>query len=123
MTPELEHARYIALVTFRRDGREVTTPVWCVALDGKVYAYSNGNAGKIKRIRATKRVRVAPSDGRGKPLGKWSEGTGRLVAEPDLAKRVYAGLTRKYGWQYRLIDFFAKLFGKARERIAFELTV
>jgi Pyridoxamine 5'-phosphate oxidase len=30
-------SRYLALTTYRRDGRPVTTPVWFVALDGKIY--------------------------------------------------------------------------------------
>ena len=28
-------ARYLALTTYRRDGRPVTTPVWSAFLDGK----------------------------------------------------------------------------------------
>jgi hypothetical protein len=28
-------SRYLALTTYRRDGRPVTTPVWSVALEGK----------------------------------------------------------------------------------------
>ena len=123
MSPDLERARYINLVTFRKDGREVATPVWSVAMDGKLYFYTNGNTGKVKRIRATKRVRVAPSNSRGKPLGAWSEGSGRVITEPALAERVYAALGAKYGWQYRLIDFFAMLGGKRGQRIAAELAV
>jgi len=123
MTPELERARYINLVTFRKDGREVATPVWCVAMDGKLYIYTNGNMGKVKRIRATKRVRVAPSDGRGKPLGSWSEGSGRVITEPALAERVYAALANKYGWQYRLLDFVAWLGRRRSQRVTAELAI
>ena len=97
MAPELERARYISLVTFRRDGRAVATPVWCVAFGGKLYCYTHRDMGKAKRIRATGRVEAAPSDGRGRPLGAYSTGTGRIVSEPDLEQRVYAELAAKYG--------------------------
>lgn len=123
MSPALEHAKYINLITFRKDGREVSTPVWCVALDGKLYFYTNGNMGKVKRIRATGRVKAAPSDARGKPLGAWSEGKGRIVAEPELLSRIYGALAAKYGFTYQVLNFFAWLARKQRERIAVELTI
>jgi len=123
MSPALEAAKYINLVTFRKDGREVSTPVWCIALDGKLYCYTNGLAGKVKRIRATRRVRVAPSDMRGKPLGGWSEGTGRIVSEPELQRRVYGALAAKYGLTYRALTLVAWLGRKLNERFAIELAV
>ncbi len=123
MSPALEQAKYINLVTFRRDGREVATPVWCVTVSGKLYFYTNGNMGKVKRIRATKRVKVAPCDMRGKVLGSWSEGTGRIVTEPDVLKQIYAALPRKYGLTYMALDFFAWIARRRSQRIACELMV
>jgi hypothetical protein len=32
-------SRYIALTTYRRDGRPVTTPVWAVPLEGEVLRF------------------------------------------------------------------------------------
>ncbi|MFI5400367.1 MAG: PPOX class F420-dependent oxidoreductase [SAR324 cluster bacterium] len=123
MTPELERARYISLVTFRKDGRAVATPVWCVAFGGKLYCYTHRDMGKAKRIRATGRVEAAPSDSRGRPLGAYSAGTGRVVSDPELEKRVYAELAAKYGWQYRLLDFAAWLGRRRKRRVAVELAV
>jgi hypothetical protein len=122
MDPALTKARYINLVTFRRDGRAVATPVWCVMVNGKLCFYSNGNSGKIKRIRATRRVKVAPSNGLGKPIGPWSEGTGRLLDDPA-AERVYAAIAAKYSWSYALIDLLARLAGRRGQRVAVELDV
>jgi PPOX class probable F420-dependent enzyme len=54
-------SRYIALTTYRRDGRAVTTPVWAVSLDEKIYLrVTASSTGKAKRVRATGRVRLAP---------------------------------------------------------------
>jgi PPOX class probable F420-dependent enzyme len=123
MSPELAQAQYINLTTFRKDGREVATPVWCVALDGKLYFYTVGTSGKVKRIRATKKVRVAPSDGRGKPLGAWADGTGRIVSESALEQRIYRALAAKYGWQFRILDAFAWIARRQHLRVTAELSL
>ena len=73
-------SRYMALTTYRRDGRPVTTPVWFVALDGKIYVFTTNSTGKAKRVRATGRVRFASCNMSGRRiLGEWQEGTGRIV--------------------------------------------
>ena len=123
MDPALQTARYINLTTFRKDGREVATPVWCAVVNGKLCFYTVGNSGKVKRIRATRRVKVAPSDGRGKPLGAWSEGIGRILSDPAEAARVYQAISAKYGWQYALINFFAWITRRVDRRITLELTL
>ena len=81
LTTTLGDPRYIALTTYRRDGRPVTTPVWLAALEGKIYVFTADNTGKAKRVRATGRVRFAPSSMNGRRiLGAWREGTGVLFA-------------------------------------------
>jgi Pyridoxamine 5'-phosphate oxidase len=87
-------SRYLALTTYRRDGRPVTTPVWAVALDGRIYVFTATSTGKAKRVRATGRVRFAPCSMNGRRiLGEWREGTGRVVAadtreqEPDRPRK------------------------------------
>ena len=34
-------AEFVALTTYRLDGRGVTTPVWAAAEDGRLYIFSN----------------------------------------------------------------------------------
>lgn len=117
----LGKAPYVSLATFRRDGREVRTPVW-VARDGdKLYVFSERDAGKVKRIRATKRVQVAPCDVRGGLKGDFYPGVGRVVTEPDEVERGYRALRTKYGWQMALTDFFSRLAGKIDKRALLEL--
>src|SRR5262245_17949297 len=92
--------RYIALTTYRRDGRPVTTPVWLASLKGKLYVFTASNTGKAKRVRATSRVRFAPSNMNGRRiLGACREGTGRVVRDEALRDSAMAALRRKYGWQ------------------------
>ena len=66
-----DRQRYMALATFRRSGAEVRTPVWFAALDGKIYLFTAGESGKVKRLRNSSRARVAPSDMRGQVRGVW----------------------------------------------------
>lgn len=113
---------YVSLATFRRDGREVRTPVWIAEAGGRCYVFSEGEAGKVKRIRATGRVRVAPCNYRGVVRGDaWLEGRGRVVSDAETLERAYAALHRKYGWQMALGDLFSKWSGRYDRRAMLEL--
>lgn len=120
---ELEGERYVNLVTFRRDGRGVETPVWFVVLDGKLYVFTDGTSAKVRRLRATGRVKLAPCGARGGVTGPWRDGTGRVVGEADLSERVYRALHDKYGWQMSLVDFGSRLAGRIARRAILELVV
>jgi PPOX class probable F420-dependent enzyme len=116
-------ARYFALTTYRRDGRPVTTPVWAVALDRKLYVFTASSTGKVKRVRATGRVRFAPSSMNGRRiLGEWREGTARLVQDAALQNRALAALQRKYRWQLSVAMLVYRLRGLYRDRVVLELT-
>jgi uncharacterized protein len=119
---EIASERYVSLATFRRDGREVRTPVW-IAPDGdRLYVFSAGDAGKVKRVRASRRVRLAGCDARGRVHGEWVAGEGRVVGdEPAALERGYGALRRKYGWQMWLGDLFSKLSGRYHRRALLEL--
>lgn len=113
---------YVSLATFRRDGREVRTPVWVAADGGRLYVFSAGDAGKVKRIRATGRVRLAGCDMRGGVHGAWVDGQGRVVGqEPDTLRRGYAALRRKYGWQMWIGDVFSRVTGRYDRRALLEI--
>ena len=85
-----EHLRgykYCLLVTYKRRGEAVPTPVWFGLADGKVYVRSEANVAKVKRIRNHSQVRVAPCTVRGEPLGPPAEGQARVLdASGDEAK-------------------------------------
>jgi uncharacterized protein len=95
--------KYCLLTTFRRSGEAVPTPVWFGLADGKVYFRTEADAGKVKRIRADPRVRVAPCTIRGRPLGPPAEGRARVLGadEADPAERAIAA---NYGLARRLYE-------------------
>lgn len=117
----LEGARYLNLATFRRTGAAVETPIWFAESQGRLYAFSAGNAGKIKRLRRTSRARVAACDVRGRVTGPWLEARARVIRDPALGARAMAALRAKYGWQMRVADLFSTLTGRIHERALLEI--
>src|SRR3954449_11980756 len=73
-------SEYAALVTFRRDGTAVPTPVWFALVDDRHFvARTEERTAKVRRIRRDPRARIFPCDPRGKPLGPGIEGTARIL--------------------------------------------
>jgi PPOX class probable F420-dependent enzyme len=75
---------YAVVVTFRRNGDAVPSPVWFgVDGDGAAYFKTRHDAGKVKRLRNDSRVLIAPSSLRGKPTGPAVRGTGRVLPKEE----------------------------------------
>jgi PPOX class probable F420-dependent enzyme len=119
----LEPHRYLSLATFRRNGAEVRTPVWFATVDGRLYAFTAGDSGKVKRLRASSRARVAPCDARGRVTGAWRDAVARLIDDAASIGRAHAALRAKYGWQVRGLDLVARLTGRLRRRAWVEITL
>ena len=119
---EWDRHRYLSLATFRRSGAEVATPVWFAALGERLYVVTPGDSGKVKRLRASPRARLAPCDLRGRVGGAWQEATARVVTDATLIARAHAALRAKYGWQMWLTDALAALSGRVKRRAWIELT-
>jgi len=119
----LDRHRYVNLATFRRTGVEVRTPVWFAAVDGKIYLFTAGESGKVKRLRHSSRARVAPSDMRGRVRGVWWDVAARIVTEPGVIERAHTALRAKYGWQMWLGDLSSRLTGRMERRAWIEIEV
>ncbi len=123
MATELDDARYISLMSFKRDGGGVETPVWTAPLDGKLVVFTAKSSFKVKRIGRNPKVRVARCDARGKLLGPWLDGTCAIIDDRAHAARMMDAIGRKYGLQARVLNFFSTLFGRAKDRAFLEITV
>ncbi|GCE08504.1 PPOX class F420-dependent oxidoreductase [Dictyobacter aurantiacus] len=94
---------FLVLTTYRRDGRAVPTTVWFAYEQGKVYVTTSQTTGKIKRIRATGRVSMSPSDRIGNLKGEPTvDGVGR-DASPEERPAARAALANKYGAAFQRI--------------------
>jgi PPOX class probable F420-dependent enzyme len=114
--------KYISLETFKKSGEGVKTPVWFAAdpasdLSGegaRLYMYTIGNTGKVKRIRNNPHVKIAPCTLKGEVLGDWTEANAEIVTG-ETASQAMKLLNKKYFPLKQLLGFFA-LFSR-RERI------
>jgi hypothetical protein len=114
---EFGKAPYVSLVTFRKTGAPVATPVWCAVQGDACYFFSAGAAGKVKRLRNSDRAQIAVCDVRGRLLGPFAEARAELLSDPRDVATALAALRRKYGWQMHLADLGARLTGRFDKRI------
>jgi PPOX class probable F420-dependent enzyme len=93
---EIPPSKRSLLVTYRRSGKPVPTPVWAAAAGGRLYVRSERAAGKVKRLRRDPRLLVAPCTVRGRPLGAPFEARARVldVEEEPIGERA---LATRYG--------------------------
>lgn len=89
-------AQYVALTTYRLDGRAVVTPVWAAEREGRLLIFSNPSAGKMKRLRNSSRARVAPCTWNGTFTGDALPATARILAPEELSG-MWGALVKKYG--------------------------
>ena len=118
--------KYLNLETFKKSGEGVKTPVWFAAdpaaslgsNDPKLYVYTIGVSGKVKRIRNNPRVRIAPCDMRGRVLGEWVEARVAILTGEEAARGMRL-LNKKYFPWRQMLDFFAMF--RRRERTVFAI--
>ena len=104
---EIQGQKYISLVTFKRDGTPIASPIWFAQIDDKLYVMTRSDSGKYKRIRNSPRVKIAPSTIRGKVTGPEFDATARILPESDWG-RARAAVRAKY-WLARIPFLWSKL--------------
>ena len=128
----LKSAKYVSLITFRKSGEPVRSPVWFVQFGENLNSYgviTETNVGKVKRIRANSRIEVQACDVKGKVEANAERfsGTAKLVVG-DEAVAVRKAIAKRYGLTYMLFTvylFVSGLFKKKNHlpetNIVFEL--
>jgi len=113
--------KYLNLETFKKSGDSVKTPVWfaedpttpLTASEAKLFVYTVGESGKVKRIRNNPIVRVAPCDMRGGLKGDWVDARAEILNGEE-AVRGMALLNKKYFPWKQLLGFFALFSRRGR---------
>lgn len=95
-------AKYLSLTTFRRDGTPVATPVWLVRDGDALRVITQGESGKVKRLRHTSAVLVAPCDARGRLRGDQVAGRGMLQS-PEETVETERLVAQRYGLLGRVL--------------------
>jgi uncharacterized protein len=80
-----DSTRQIVLVTFKRSGDPIPSPINHGVADGKIYVRTDASTGKVKRVRNNRRVVVVPCSLRGKPKGQAVAGVARILPESEHA--------------------------------------
>lgn len=96
----LPTSRYVSLTTFRRTGAPVPTPVWAAPSGAALVVWTRADSGKVKRLRHTRRVTVAPCDVRGRVRGPAADAVAEFVDQADWPQAL-AALRRRYGLQFQ----------------------
>lgn len=101
----LAQEKYLSLVTYRKNGDPVATPVWVAGMGNELGVITEESAGKVKRIRNNPRVTLTPCDVKGKllPGAVAVEATAQLVMG-DQALRVDRAIRKKYHLAYYAIS-------------------
>lgn len=100
----LRGSKYCLLVTYKRSGEAVATPVWFGLAGGILYVRSDADTAKVRRIRNDPCARVGPCTARGKPLGPPAEGRARVLEEPAEIEVAEAALEANYGLGRKLYE-------------------
>ena len=97
----LPRSTYVSLTTFRRTGVPVATPVWAAPDGDSLVVWTRADSGKVKRLRHTSRVTVAPCDVRGRLRGPAVDGQAEFVPAAEHPEAL-AALRRAYGLRFTL---------------------
>jgi len=102
----LERGNYINILTYKKNGKPVSTPVWFIFKDNKIFIRTSNKSGKFKRIKNNKNVKFALCNIHGKIKGEWHNGFAKL--EPN-NRWVFSKINEKYGIFAYLMNILYKI--------------
>jgi len=117
---EVSKAKYVLLTTFTKDGRPKPTPIWAAPDGDRLLVITEKDAWKVKRIRNTSRVTLAPCDMKGNVKGEAVEAVATIL-DPSQTEKVYQAIGKRYGIVGKVFNLFSKLRGGSKRTIGLEL--
>lgn len=117
---DVAKSEYILLTTFTKDGRPKPTPVWAAPDGDRLVVITQEKSWKVKRIRNTPRVTIAPCDMRGNPKGEAVEAVAAILDKSANAA-TYDAMGKRYGLLGKTFNFFSKLRGGMKNNVTVEL--
>lgn len=104
----------ISLITFKRDGSRVATPIWLNVINDRIYVTTESTSWKLKRVTNNPRVEFAACTQRGKVTGPVFTGTARVLSKSEIDP-VLVAKKRRY-FLFRIIQLFRS------DQVAIEIT-
>jgi len=103
---DLKGRKYCVLVSYRKNGQAMPSPLWFGTADGRLYFQTSPDGFKVKRIRNNPEVRVAPCTSRGKPVGPPFIGKARVVPDSEASVAEHA-VQSNYGIGRKIYTLFS----------------
>ena len=117
---EVAKSEYILLTTFTKDGRPKPTAIWAAPDGDRLLVITQEQSWKVKRIRNTPRVTIAPCDRVGKPKGEAVEAVAALLDKSANAA-TYDAIGKRYGLLGKTFNVFSKLRRGMTKNVTIEL--
>ncbi len=125
---ETFEGKYVSLTSFKRDGDGVATPLWFVQEDGHLFATTDADSAKVKRIRRNPSVTVASCSASGRLQGEPVEAVAELVPESE-TQAVEELIGHKYRLDrililpiYRVVQWIRRRGGSSGESGVLKIT-
>ena len=117
---EVAKSEYILLTTFTKDGRPKPTAIWAAPDGDRLLVITQEKSWKVKRIRNTPRVTIAPCDRAGKPKGEAVEAVATIL-DKSANGATYDAIGKRYGLLGKTFGVFSKLRGGLKNNVTVEL--
>ncbi|BBZ29007.1 PPOX class F420-dependent oxidoreductase [Mycolicibacterium madagascariense] len=117
---DVAKSEYILLTTFTKDGRPKPTAIWAAPKGDGLVVITGGGSWKVKRIRHTPRVTIAPCDRGGTPKGEAVDAVATIL-DKSANKATYDAIGKRYGVVGKAFNFFSKLRGGVDKNVTIEL--
>ncbi len=116
--PEIDNAKYVSFVSFRKSGQAVATPVWIAPFEDGYGFTIESTSGKAKRLAHTSRATIQACSVKGviTPGATVYNCEASLVMHKR-AEEVRDAIARKYGLTYKVFSislWFKDRFGKSK---------
>jgi len=108
MAADLDSAKYVSFVTYKKDGSPVATPVWVVPFQGGYAFTTEPDSFKIKRLRNDARATLTVCNARGKIVeGAVVHIGAAVVLDEDDAEEVARLISKKYVIGTKLLGIYS----------------
>ncbi len=110
MPADLDSAKYVSFVTYKKDGTPVAAPVWVVPFEGGYAFTTDPDSFKIKRLRNDARATLTVCDMRGKIKDGATVHIGAaVVLDEDDAEDVAKLISKKYVIRTKMLGVYSLL--------------